>query len=333
MIRSLVAQPMTLTEDEFTPLRNLTRERLEAELAGDSMLWIDIVDGEEDEIRWLENILGLHPAVVEDLFREDRRPALMVYPRYMFLSLFEPSIKLSKVSGKEIHCLFGKNFFVTVRGADAKATDEAYNRVARSATAWQQGLAYFLYLNIQFVIDSYYPLIDRISVQLNTLEENLMTNGVDKKQNARKPIYGIKQQLIALRQMVGPQREVLSNVIGAELITAHDESRDLFRHLYERLLRIYDIIDAQRDLANNVLDIIDSKESSKLGETVSRLTILSMIFLPLTFFTSLFQLNFTTAAEPLVLPISGAVMFFVIVILMLLSVVFLFVLFRKQGWI
>lgn len=331
MIRSLVASADAVFDDDFTPGRNFSMERLEEALANGDMLWIDIVNSEEKEVRWLEGQLGLHPTVTQDLLREDRRPSLMLYSKYIFISLFQPNLRLNKVESQEVHCLIGKNYLVTVRNPEAKAIDEAYNRAANSVGPWRLGIGHFLYLTIQQVVDSYYPLVDRISLQLNQIEESLLANGNNKE--ARKPIYMIKGQLIGLRQMVAPQREVLSNAIGEELVANSAEMRDLFRHLYERLLRVYDVIDSQRDLSNSLIDFIDSRETNKLGETVSRLTILSMIFLPLTFLASLFELNFATTEDPIILPIRGAVMFSIVLFSMVLSVALLALMFRKRGWI
>jgi magnesium transporter len=330
MIRSLVAayDPET---DAYKVRRNLTTESLEAALEGDDLIWIDVVDQNEEEVHWLEKTFHLNPAVVSDLLREDRRPALMVYPKYLFLSLFQPHIHLLAVSGKEIHCLIGERFFITVRQPDASAVDDAYDRVVQNPEAWRQGVAYFLYLTSQRVIDAYYPLLDTMSNQLNEMEERMMISEVDK--SARKPIYRIKQQLINLRQMVAPQREVLSNVIGEQRLAGNEDTRDLFRHLYERLLRVYDVIDSQRDLSSNVLDQMQNQESRKLVEAVNRLTILSMIFLPLTFFTGLFELNFATTVDPVVLPISGTFMFLLVVTLMFSSATSMVLIFRRRGWL
>ncbi len=330
MIRSLVASYDAET-DSYKVRRNLSTESLEAALDGDDLVWIDIVDQNEEEVRWLETQFQLNPVVVSDLLREDRRPALMVYQKYLFLSLFQPYIHLTNVTGREIHCLIGERFFVTVRQPDATAVDEAYDRVVQTPDAWRQGVAYFLYLTSQRVIDAYYPLLDRMSNQLNEMEERLMAGDVDK--SARRPIYRIKQQLINLRQMVAPQREVLSNVIGEPRLAGNEDTRDLFRHLYERLLRVYDVIDSQRDLSSNVLDQMQNQEARKLVEAVNRLTILSMIFLPLTFFTGLFELNFATTVDPIVLPISGTFMFFLVITLMVASATTMIVMFRRRGWL
>lgn len=330
MIRSLVAA-YDAESETYKVRRNLTTESLEAALEGDEMLWIDIVDQDEQEIRWLESQFQLNPAVVSDLLREDRRPALMVYQKYLFLSLFQPHIHLTAVTGKEIHCLIGERFFITVRQPDATAVDDAYDRVVQNPDAWRPGVAYFLYLTSQRVIDTYYPLLDKMSNQLNDLEEQMMLGEVDK--SARKPVYRIKQQLINMRQMVAPQREVLSNVIGEQRLAGNEDTRDLFRHLYERLLRIYDVIDSQRDLSSNVLDLIQNQESRKLVEAVNRLTILSMIFLPLTFFAGLFELGFATTLDPVVLPVSGALLFFLVITLMVSSATSMVVMFRRRGWL
>ena len=185
MIRSLVADPKTPITDLIVR-RNLERDQLEQVIKDGYLLWIDVVDAEGEEITWLAEQFNLSPAVVDDLKRDDRRPTLLVYPDYLFLSLFEPKIAIDQV---------------------------------------------------------------------------------------RKPIFRIKQQLIKLRQMIAPQREVFSNVIGEPRLTQNGNTRDLFRHLYERLLRVYDIIDSQRDLSSNVLDMIQNQESRRLVEAVNRLMI------------------------------------------------------------
>ncbi|MBC8099073.1 MAG: magnesium transporter CorA family protein [Armatimonadetes bacterium] len=331
MIRSLVvSHTVNLEEDEdFIVGRNFSRPKLEQAIADKDMIWLDMVDPEPEEITWLDTQLTLHPTVVADLRAEDRRPALLVYPNYLFLSLFQPYVRLNRIEGKEVHCLVGNNIFVTLRKSDAKAVDDAYNRVLQNAAAWKQGVAYFLYLTTQHNIDSYYPLLDRISNQLNDLEENIMLNGGAK--HARKTVYTVKQQLINMRQMVAPQREVISNVIGEERLSRNSESRDLFRHLYERLLRIYDVIDAQRDLSTNVLDMIDSQESNKLVEAVNRLTIFSIIFLPVTFLATFFELNIAAPAEQLILPVSGGVLFVITLGLMAGSTAIMIFTLRRKG--
>jgi magnesium transporter len=197
---------------------------------------------------------------------------------------------LNKVEGHEIHSIIGEDYFITVRQSVSTAVDKAYERVAQNPNYWDGDVAYFLYLTIQEAVDEYYPLVDHISNRLNKLEEDLLTLGVN--QSIRASVYRLKQNLIALRQMIAPQPEVLSSLIGEERLVRTNENRDLFRHLYERLMRVYDIIDSQQDLSSNVLDLLQSREAQELGKAVNRLTIFSMIFLPLTFIISLFGLNF-----------------------------------------
>ncbi len=341
MIRSLVITPSaepstdgaseTVSGDAGILRRNLTEENLEKCLAEGCTMWIDIITPDEKEIHWLEGLLELSATVVADLLREDRRPTLLVYPHYLFLSLFQPYVQSNAIVGKEIHCIIGQNFCVTVRQADAPALEEAYNRVAQNPDSGKRGVAYFLYLTAQHVIDTYYPVLDHISNQLNELEEKLLNDGADKQ--AQKSVYRIKQHLIGLRQMIAPQREVLSNLIGEERVSSNDDIRDLFRHLYERLLGIYDVIDSQRDLTSNVLEIIANQHSRKMGEALTRLTIFSMVFLPLTFFIGFFQLPFATIKDPVELPISGQTIFLILTVLMITSVVGMIALFRNRGWV
>jgi magnesium transporter len=341
MIRSLVITPnaessidgsdKNIATEGSTLRRNLSKENLEKCLTEGSFMWMDIVAPEVGEIHWLEGVLQLSPVVVADLLREDRRPTLLVYPRYLFLSLFEPYAQGNTIVSKEIHCIIGENFCVTVRQADSSALEEAYNRVAQNPDSWQRGVAYFLYLTAQHVIDAYYPLLDRISNQLNELERKLLSDSEDKQ--VQKSVYRIKQHLIGLRQMIAPQREVLSNLIGEQIVSSNADIRDLFRHLYERLLGIYDVIDSQRDLTNNVLEIIANQQSRKMGEAVNRLTIISMVFLPFTFFVGLFDSNFFTIGKAVVLPIDGLAISISITLLLVVSIVVMRIFFQHRGWV
>jgi len=330
MLRSLVVPGNVTDGEEFILRRNLTTESLETAMAAGDIMWMDIIDPDEKEILWLEKVLNLHPAVVSDIKREDRRPTLLIYPEYLFLSLFQPHFKVNKLTSEEIHCLIGERFFVTIRKVGANTVDIAYERAAQSSEYWRRGVAYLLYTTIQFVVDAYYPMLDRISNQLNHLEERAMLNGG---KIAQQDVYRVKQQLIYLRGMVAPQREVLSSVIGEARLSRSNEDRDLFRHVYERLLRVYDVIDSQRDLSSNVLDLIDSQEASKLGNAVNRLTIFSMMFLPLTFIVGLFGINFITTSPVLVIPASGLIVLVTIISLTVGSAIAMAWFFRRQGWL
>ena len=141
MIRSLVitpnAEPSPNLEAEIVSgdatilRRNLTQESLEKCLAEGCTMWIDIISPEDKEIHWLESWLQLSPTVVADLLREDRRPTLLVYPQYLFLSLFQPYAQSNTLVSKEIHCIIGEHYFVTVRKADATGANWLRGRAGR----------------------------------------------------------------------------------------------------------------------------------------------------------------------------------------------------------
>jgi magnesium transporter len=335
MIRSLVFEPNTTSDSAQQRLirRNLTPDDLTRAFHQKNMMWIDIIEGNEHEIDWIESLLSLNVIVTEDLKRKDTRPTLIAYPDYLFMTLFEPGSKGYRITNKEIHCIITDTAFITVRPENAKSVDQAYNRVTRSPEVWQQAIAYFLYLTTRHVIDAYYPIVDQISNELNRLEERLLEGHAKERSSSQRTIHQRKQQLITLRQMVAPQREVLSSVVGEKRLSQSAETRDLFRHLYERLLRVYDVIDSQRELSNTVLDTLQSQESQELVQVVNRLTILSMIFLPLTFFTGLLELNFATTENPIILPINGRVLFYFLLVVLLSTVVGMGTWFKRRGWI
>ncbi|MGB7338389.1 MAG: magnesium transporter CorA family protein [Phototrophicaceae bacterium] len=333
MIRSL-AKPIDPL-DSTNPIirRNLSPEKLSGEFQESTSVWTDLVDADKADLDWLQQHVKLHPLVVQDLKRIDSRPSLLTYTDHIFISIFQPEMSLGKIKGHEIHCIIGENYFVTVRGKSSTGVDKAYERVAQNPNYWSRDVSYFLYLTVQEVVDKYYPIVDQISNQLNTLEEELLTSAGASDKVVRAKVYRLKQNLIALRQMIAPHREVLSSVIGEERLARSGEDRDLFRHLYERLMRVYDIVDAQRDLSSNVLDLLQNRESQEFGKAVNRLTVFSMIFLPLTFLIGLFELNFISPQSPFLIPISGTALFITLIVVMLVLVGSMLWYFRKQGWL
>lgn len=332
MIRSLVVPHFdSESNGERVIQRNLSQEKLEEAAKSECILWVDVINPSDEEINWLEHCFELHPAVVQDIKRADRRPTLMIYPNYMFLSLFQPRIQVDRVLGEEIHCLIGANYFVTIRSEESSSIYSAYERAAHNLESWDAKVRDFLYLTTQFVIDAYYPLLDRISTRLDSLEEKVLDG--EKEKASQQILYRTKQQLISLRQMIAPQREVLSNLIGEERLGRTPENRELFNHLYERLLRIYDMIDSQRDLAGNVLDLMQSQESSRLANAVSRLTVLSMIFLPITFMVELFGLNFVMADDQFVIPFPGVTVFMAMIIATIGISASIYLFFRRKSWL
>jgi magnesium transporter len=130
------------------------------------------VDAEDDEVVWLEDTFRLHPAVVGDLRRDDRRPTLLVYPEYLFISLFQARLSKNVIATDEIHCLAGDSFFITVRRSTSNAIETAYERAAQNGDYWKRGISYFLYLVFQFIIDSYYPVLDRVNYSARSIVSN-----------------------------------------------------------------------------------------------------------------------------------------------------------------
>ncbi len=330
MLRSL-AEPKQNDEYEMVLRRNLEREKLAEVIENKELVWIDAVDPSSEEIEWLSNLLDLHPLVVSDINRRDIRPALYSYPNQLFISLFQPTSGINELELREIHCVVLDHCFLTIRDSQSTSVGQSYDRIAQNQEAWVRGINYFLYLTIQMVVDAYYPILDRISIHLSELENQiLVSRHVD---SAQAQVFRTKQQLINLRQIIAPQRAVISKLLAEEIITRTNQDRDLFHHAYERTVRIYDTVDAQRDLSNNVLDLIRNQEATRLANTVSRLTIISMIFLPFTFLVGVFELNFITTDPVLEIPMSGGLLLILLLAMLAVSTVGLFWYFRRRDWI
>src|SRR5688500_6387631 len=136
MLRSLVAPSKLSPSDDVLIRRNLLPDALRETVNNGDVMWIDLVDPSKKEIDWLEQAFNLHPMVVSDLNREDRRPTLLIYPNYLFLSLFQADIHQDQVQSLEVHCIVGERFYVTVRRTGSAAVDSAYEVAAQNIAYW-----------------------------------------------------------------------------------------------------------------------------------------------------------------------------------------------------
>jgi magnesium transporter len=254
--------------------------------------WIDLVAPTADELALLGARFGFHPLTLEDCSHQDQRPKLEEYEGYFFIVIHgfvcnkeDPA----EVEPRELHSFLGEHFLVTVHDEPLPALDSIWDRVEKDPAISARDADYFYYLVADRVVDANFDLLDVLSEAIDAVEEAILERT---RPIALPDIFKLKRALVEMRRALSPQRDVFA--ILAKRGGAHVSERTslYFRDVYDHLVRIYESIDAGRDLLGNALEAYLSASSQRTNEIMKRLTILSAIFLPLAFVTGFFGQNF-----------------------------------------
>lgn len=254
--------------------------------------WIDLVDQDEDKLNILAERFGFHQLAIEDCLHFDQRPKLESYSDHLFLVMhgFRVNGDNAPSSGAfELHIFLGRDFLVTVHDQPLPELDAVWNRILRDGSLLRRGAEYACYLITDGLIDSYFPVVDGIIATIDQLEDRVLdvSGDVDLQE-----ILDVKRLLVEMRRILSPQRDVLALLSKRGEGWIDEHTALYFRDVYDHVLRIHESVESAREMVANTRDAYLWAASQRTNEIMKRLTILSAIFLPLTFITGFFGQNF-----------------------------------------
>jgi magnesium transporter len=194
-----------------------------------------------------------------------------------------------RLSLHEVHAFLGERYLVTVHADTVPALDEVWRRVSIDKVALGRGADFVYYLIADSVVDSTFPILDRIEDELEELEDVVLEN--PKSEQLRR-IFKLKRHLVAMRKVLSPQRDTMAMLARRGDARVSERTSLYLRDVYDHLSRINESIEAKRDLLGNALDAYLSSVSNRTNEIVKYLTLLSAVFLPLSFVVGFFGQNF-----------------------------------------
>jgi len=289
--------------------------------------WIDIRQQTEPDMALLGERFGFHPLALEDCIHVDQRPKLEEYDGYLFIVIHAfrcPTGNAREMEPQELHAFLGQSYLVTVHAEDIVPLDTAWKRVAADAPLGRRGPDFLYYLVADGVVDANFALLDLLSDALEEIEDGILGGA---QTHDLKHIFALKHTLVGMRRTLSPERDVFSLLCKRGSALVSERTALYFRDVYDHLVRIYESIDSNRDLLGNALDAYLSMVAQRTNDIMKRLTILSAVFMPLTFITGFFGMNLKD------LPIDHAwIMYGVTGMCVLLPAVMLYW-FRKQRWL
>jgi magnesium transporter len=301
----------------------VTRPAIERALKEDDLLWLDLEDTGPETIALLREVFKLHPLAVEDAQEFNQRPKIEDYDD--FVSLVAYGAREIDQPLAEVHAFYAEHFLVTVHREGLPAIDHACHALTRVPTT-RRLIA--LYRLLDSLVDSMFPFLATMDDRIDDLQDQIFDNP---KQEQLAGLFAMKRQLVDMRKLVTPQRDMVSSIL-ARVVTLPgmtDDTERYIRDLYDHLIRISDMVDSYRDLLSGSLDAYVSMVSNRMNEQMKQLTIIATIFLPLSYLTGFFGQNFAW----LVNHIGSVPAFFGIGIgTEVLAVIGLLTLFKKRGW-
>lgn len=299
----------------------------------DSVTWIDVRG--ISHLRTFERIgeiFKLHPLALEDCTNVPQRPKSDIYDERQVIITRMASIFEGRLFTEQLAIVFGDRFVLTVQEEpDTDCLDPLRQRLRLGrGTIRKAGADHLAYALVDAVVDGFYPLLEHYGEALEELELRVASM---RHTNSRE-IFDMKRELLELRRSVWPQRDLLAGLLRDDSAHITPETRVYMRDTYDHVVQVMDMVESFREIASSLMDLFMSGQSNRMNEIMKVLTILSTIFLPMTFIAGVYGMNFHTERSPLNMPeldwtwgypFALAVMF--------LSAALLLGYYWKKGWI
>lgn len=257
-----------------------------------SLLWVDVRSAEKVEIDKLAELFGLHAIALESVADAYRRPHLYQFSDHFYvnMTMVQASHKNHIPKPLELHLFVGGRYVITIANGEADAVDKAIEEYVNTPGLCARGPMYAVYLLAEDLVETYYPIVDQLDDDADKLED-IMLDRADRA--SLKKNFDLKHRSFELRKLLGPQRDVLNDLSRRDFPFIEGESHVYFQDVYNRMIRLFDILDTVREILSGNLDIYLSSVSNRLNEVMKVLTVFATILMMLSFITGFFGMNFT----------------------------------------
>jgi magnesium transporter len=256
----------------------------------DTNVWIDLENTGEAGFAALEPTLRFHPMAVEDCVMDVNHPKVDDYRDYLYLAVHSARWEEADAEPKlhEIDILIGRRFLLTYHEDPTRSVTRARDLLDRRADVLGRGPDHLLYYILDVMVDNYMPILDLVHTRLDALEEQVLRAP---RRRVLRDVLALKSGVAALRRIVGPQRDTILALTRDEFAAIRPEIRPYLRDIYDRMVRVSDMLDSFRDELATLLDIYVSQVSNQLNEVMKVLTAITVIIVPVTLIASIYGMN------------------------------------------
>jgi len=297
----------------------------------DTVTWVHVQGNPTpDTLRTLGETFHLHPLAMEDVLNTGQRPKIEPFDHQLFLIMSLPMFQDDMVMTRQVSLFANARYIVSFcEGADDPFLPLLKRLQDKTSALRKRGADYLLYAILDLVIDQAFPVLESFGLQLEELEDNIAESAG---RELLDRMHTVKREMVLLRRMLWPQREVISQLLreGHDLIV--EDTRIYLRDCYDHTVQIMDLLETYRDMAGSILDIYLSSVSNRLNEIMRVLAVISTIFIPMTFVAGVYGMNFDRSL-PLNMPelgwAYGYPMFWLVMIGIAIGMILFF---KRKGW-
>ncbi|MGD2207111.1 MAG: magnesium/cobalt transporter CorA [Anaerolineae bacterium] len=327
MLRSLYRTPDGLVHSDLNP-EAFTMALKEP----DALLWVDL-DGEPPEVcePILRQTFGFHPLAVDDALQESHVPKVDEWDTYLYIVLHAVTLDAGdqvELDTLELDVFVGGNYLVTHRTQPMVAIDRLWTACQRDERHLKKGSTHLLYALADELVAGYMPVVEGFDEAIDRIEDLIFSAPAP---SLLEEIFALKRALLHLRRIIAPQREVLNKLARGDYAVIDAQDRMFFRDVYDHLVRLYDIGESLRDLVGGALDTYLSVVNNRMNDVMKTLTVITTLFMPVSFLAGFFGMNFFQATLPLE-AWTGRVAFGFMVAAMILLPLGMLLWMRRRAW-
>lgn len=329
MIRTIFYQPGRPLQTDLEPaaLQKAFRARR-------GVLWVDFAGEPPETCQPILESFGFHHLAIDDALQETHSPKIDDWGNYIYLVLNYMHLNGAGKSHweteiDELDVFLGPNYVVTHHDHPMLTIDAVLASCQRDTRSLNDGADHLLYKIIDNVVTDYMPIVERIDEEIDEIEDQVFDRPTPR---TLEKLFALKRVLLAMRRILLPQREVLNKLARDDYAVIDRKDRIFFRDIYDHLVRLHDLNETMRDLVGGALDTYLSVINNRMNEVMKTLTIITTLFMPLTFVTGFFGQNFF---EPLgMMKAWTTPLAFLIMLFITLSLpVSMYIWMRRRTWV
>ncbi|HYK76723.1 MAG TPA: magnesium/cobalt transporter CorA [Daejeonella sp.] len=302
--------------------------------------WIDIRGlGDLSLLQYIEQKFRIHKLVMEDIANTRQRPKLDEYGEYLFATSRMLYINNNlEIENDQISFLLTSKVLISFQENYTRQIDPILQRLERGkGNIYSGGPSYMMYALMDIIIDNYFELIYKLGEELETIEELLYRRPEKSLMYATQTI---KRAMILIRRAAWPERDKINELLRSETVLIAADTKPFLRDAYDHCMQVIDLVENYKDITSSLIDMNLSFISNRMNEIMKVLTIISSIFIPLTFIAGIYGMNFSYQD-----PETGKILhrnmpelyaengYVYVMLIMLLIAVLQIIYFWRKGWL
>ncbi|NNM72841.1 magnesium and cobalt transport protein CorA [Enterovirga aerilata] len=296
--------------------------------AGDKseFIWIGLVEPSEEELRVLQENLGLHPLAVEDALKAHQLPKVEVYGDQLFVVARTAHLEGDRIAYGETSVFVGPTHVISVRHGSARAHTQLRAQLEAAPNQLRLGVDYVLHGILDFIVDGYLPIVEAIEEDVLAMEQKTLESCLGRGEINR--LFQLRRELIRFGRVMGPMSEVASKLVHLDLPGIDPDVRPYFRDVLDHVRRVEVMAAGLRDALTSVFEVSTLLEQQRQGDITRKLAAWAAILAVPTAIAGIYGMNFENMPE-----LRTAYGYYVVLAAIGLACAGLYWRFRRTGWL